>query len=94
MRVLQTAGGNPTIFNQRWPAIKTQFTDAIQRSVKFDGNGVANGPDISMAIEKIGSPSDAITFIRSGLPQKMEQARRSARLQYEAFADGMGYQTS
>lgn len=69
--LIQQAGNNPTIFNEKWPAIQSAFAQATQYNIKAMGNGVANGPDIEQAIRQIGSPSDAITWIRSGLPQKM-----------------------
>jgi hypothetical protein len=38
------------------------------------GNGVANGADIEQAIRAIGNSTDAITYLRGGLLQKIQQA--------------------
>lgn len=83
-----------TIFNKNWPTIHTLMANATQRNVKAMGNGVANGPDIEMAVKAIGSPNDIVTWIRNGLPQKLAVARQSVRDEYNRTADSMGYQKS
>jgi hypothetical protein len=62
--------------------------------VKFNGNGVTNGPDLEQALRQIGDPASAINWLRGAGQQIIQNATKSAMDQYYIGADSMGFTQS
>lgn len=93
-RLVQQSEGRPQFFDQNWPIIKAKYEEATQRNVKFNGNGVTNGPDITIALNQIGDPKDIFNWIRGAGAPLIRNAKESAMNQYYTEADAMGFMPS
>jgi hypothetical protein len=62
--------------------------------VKFNGNGVTNGPDLEQALRQIGDSASAINWLRGAGQQIIQNATKSAMDQYYVGADSMGFAPS